>query len=134
MPRLVSEPEFQFRLWGALDRMLARLLVPPRSVMGPGRSGQVAAVYASHALGIPWLPPNLGAEAIPLNLRPVLVIDTAVQTGKTLRKLSNRLRRAGVHTRVLVVFREPPMVRFWYEDMVKFRLAPGHVKLSPAVT
>ncbi len=104
--RLVGEPEFH----AALMRALACVPDDVRCVMGPGRSGAVAAVYASHILHVPFLP--YGAT-VPGHLRRLLLIDTARQTGKTLRKAENRYREADPF--VLAVFEEPPRVVFWYE-------------------
>jgi len=78
-------------------------------VTGPGRSGAVAAVYASHVLRIPFVP--FGAAAAPRG-RP-LVIDTARSTGAALRKA---LRRYESFDPIeCVLFEEPPRVQFWYE-------------------
>ena len=79
-----------------------------RSVTGPGRSGAIASVYASHLLGVPWIP---AACDVPQELEPVLVVDTARQSGRTLRKMAKRLRAKYV----VAIFNEPPRVIFWYE-------------------
>lgn len=99
----VDEPDFRF----AIARRL-RWIGPVRSVMGPGRSGSIASVYASHLLGATWFPPT---AMVPDHLRPLLVIDTAMASGRTLRKLANR-HKADLS---LAIFNEPPRVRFWYE-------------------
>lgn len=80
------------------------------SVTGPGRSGAVAAVYASHILGVPFIP--YGATA-PTHLGRLLIIDTARASGATLRKAERRYRDADPF--VMVAFEEPPRVAFWYE-------------------
>lgn len=111
----IGEPEFAQALCAALDTSVEARLV--RSVTGPGRSGAVAAVYASHMLGIPFLPfgqPGPG---------PVLVIDTAMKTGRTIRRAVRRYERLGMAAYDLVVFDEGPAapgergsrLRFWYE-------------------
>lgn len=106
--RIISEEEFST----ALRRML---LAHPAasdwgSVTGPGRSGAVAAVYASHIMHIPFIP--YGSDA-PLHLGPLLIVDTAQQTGRTMRKAVRRYEDAKPYT--VVVFDEPPRVAFWYE-------------------
>jgi len=102
--RVVSPDEFVAVL---RDRLAG---VQARAVVGPGRSGAVASVYASHMLGIPFLP--YGTKC-PDHLRPLLVVDTARKSGATLRKAE---RYYGDGDTVTVwVFDEPPRVRFWYE-------------------
>lgn len=85
------------------------------SVTGPGRSGAIAAVYASHILSIPFIP--FGQKA-PLDLGRLLIIDTAVESGATLRKAGRRYANAahfnGVPL-VIALYNEPPRVVFWYE-------------------
>lgn len=102
--RIVTEPEFRQRL----SEVLATASTDDiGAVTGPGRSGAIAAVYASHMLGVPFVPE--GAR-IP-DLGRLLVIDTARESGATLRKMARR------HPGALVVacFEEPPRVAFWYE-------------------
>ena len=100
--RLVSEAEFAETIREKLHGVQADC------VMGPGRSGAIAAVYASHILGIPFIPYGRG---LPDNLSRLLIIDTATETGKTLRKAHRRYPGATV----LAVYNEPPRVVFWYE-------------------
>lgn len=102
--RTVSEQEFRERA----NEVLSPLMGQYKSVMGPGRSGAVASVYASHLLEIPWLP---ATASVPLHLRPVLVVDTAVLTGHTLKRFAGKVGAK----KALAVFHEPPIVRFWYE-------------------
>lgn len=102
--RLVTEPEFAKRLREVVEPLRGKVGV----VTGPGRSGAIAAVYASHELGVPYIPPT---GRIPERLRPLLLIDTAHWTGETIRK-ATRKTQADV---VVCVYVEPPMVRFWYE-------------------
>jgi len=112
MSRVISETEFRERLYRDLKGVQAGM------VTGPGRSGAIASVYASHYLGIPWLPFN---QDCPPNLRPLLIVDTAADSGRTLRKAVRRyedhaLVVAGYTTVIAVaLFIEPPRVRFWYE-------------------
>lgn len=103
--RVVSEAEFSAAI------RLRLLGVKARAVVGPGRSGAVASVYASHILGIPFIP--YGTEC-PEHLRPLLVVDTARKSGATLRKAE---RRYGGDCVVVHVFNEPPRLRFWYEKI-----------------
>jgi adenine/guanine phosphoribosyltransferase-like PRPP-binding protein len=113
--RTIAEPEFAAALRAALERAI--VAGTARSVTGPGRSGAIAAVYASHMLGIPFLPFGQEGPA------PVLVIDTAAKTGRTLRRAVRRYERMGLPAAALAVFDESPgeagdrgcRVRFWYE-------------------
>jgi len=116
--RVVSEEEFFTVLAQTLEPMRGSV----RSVTGPGRSGAVAAVYASHYLGVPFLP--VIARRLPGDLLPLLVIDTAALTGKTLRRAEARARKTvGLgpgDERVIAVAlwpdeRRDGRVRFWYE-------------------
>lgn len=106
MSRVVSEALFARRLVRAVKPFRGVF----RCVTGPGRSGAVAAVYASHRLGIPFIPEGVKP---PDTLRPVMVIDTASKTGRTLRRAVRRVGANG--TLGLAVFTEPPRIRFWYE-------------------
>lgn len=104
--RIVSEVEFQERI--------RELLSEPQfqecgSVTGPGRSGAIAAVYASHILRIPFVP--YGSKP-PAKLGRLLIIDTATETGETLKRASKRYNDEAL---VAVCYREPPRVAFWYE-------------------
>lgn len=95
-----------------LSEKLATISDKPKCVTGPGRSGAIASVYASHMLGIPFIPYG---QSVPEHLKPVLVVDTASLTGKTMRKAVKRYETdLGV-----VAFQEPPRVRFWYERGVE---------------
>lgn len=78
-------------------------------VTGPGRSGAIAAVYVSHMTGKPFAPYG---HSIPENLR-VLVVDTAVMTGATMRKAVRRYEKNRAFG--LYCYCEPPRVKFWYE-------------------
>lgn len=103
---VVSEAQFNQQLSEALSSSLTSRA---KSVTGPGRSGAIASVYASHKLGIPWIPYG---EACPEALQPILVIDTAELSGRTLRKAMRRYStKLGI-----AVFKQPPRVRFWYEN------------------
>lgn len=105
MSRVITEPEFAT----ALRRRL--LITGVKSVTGPGRSGAIASVYASHMLGLPWIPYG---DPCPQHLRPLLIVDTAMKTGRTMRKAYRRYEDGTAIG--IAVFNEPPRVRFWYED------------------
>lgn len=83
-----------------------------RSVTGPGRSGAIAAAFISHIYGVPFIPyKQLPGE----NVWPLLIADTAVQTGRTLSKAISFYNRAGIPNLSYWSFNEPPRVKFWYE-------------------
>jgi hypothetical protein len=103
----ISEPMFRQRLCQKLDEAdLSEI----GSVIGPGRSGAIAAVYASHMLGVPFIP--YGAS-IPFHLGRLLIIDTARESGATLRKMERKFEF--YRPIVIAVYEEPPRVVFWYE-------------------
>jgi hypothetical protein len=105
--KIITESEFSARLREALAASDA---VMCGSVTGPGRSGAIASVYASHILRIPFIP--FGA-VVPKRLGCLLIVDTASESGATMRKAA---RRYGDSLPVCVVaFQEPPRVAFWYE-------------------
>lgn len=103
--RIISEPEFDLRIRELLSGVDAGY------VTGPGRSGAVAAVYASHILHIPFIP--FGSPA-PVHLGRLLLVDTARESGKTLRKAERKYEYAS--PLVIVCYEEPPRVAFWYES------------------
>ena len=80
-------------------------------VTGPGRSGAIASVYASHFLGIPFVPFKR------MRGSRVLIVDTAVASGGTLRKASNYYHGAPT----IHAFEQPPRVKFWYERLSMMR-------------
>jgi hypothetical protein len=104
--RVVSESEFRERLRDVLAHARADDI---GAVTGPGRSGAIAAVYASHLLHVPFIPQG---RDCPAKLGRMLVIDTARLTGATLRKAARQYD----NPLVLVCFEEPPRVAFWYES------------------
>lgn len=106
--RIISEEEFRERIAKVLSEQNTDCQVG--SVTGPGRSGAVAAVYASHILRIPFIP--YGSLA-PAHLGRVLIIDTAMESGATLRKAERRYAYAD--PLVVACYHEPPRVAFWYE-------------------
>lgn len=100
---VISESDFATALRERLCGIAAR------AVTGPGRSGAIASVYASHMLGIPFLPYGVFC---PEHLRPLLIVDTARKSGVTLHRAA---RKYGEPCILVHVFDEPPRVRFWYE-------------------
>jgi len=110
--RIVTEPEFRTRLIDVLKAIDTDGSIG--SVTGPGRSGAIAAVYVSHLLGIPFIP--FGTYKVPIHLGKILIIDTARESGKTLRQAVRRYEKIeGVKVIEAVCFEEPPRVAFWYE-------------------
>lgn len=105
--RVVSETEFYARMKEVLD---GGDFDDAGCVTGPGRSGSLAAVYVSHYLHIPFIP--YGQEA-PANLGRILVVDTARESGATMRKAMRKY--AGANPLEAVFYEEPPRVVFWYE-------------------
>ena len=104
--RVVSEREFAERIQ---DLLADSRFDCVGSVTGPGRSGAVAAVYASHFLHVPFIP--FGSVA-PEHLGRLLVIDTARESGRTLDKAMRKYGRIAIS---LACYHEPPRVMFWYE-------------------
>lgn len=94
----------------ALQAALATFPHPFGAVTGPGRSGAVAAAYASYLTGRPFVPfgqPHPG---------PILVIDTATMTGRTIRKAARKIEKLGSVVYTLQVFASPvDRYHFWYE-------------------
>lgn len=105
--RFITEPTFRLDL-------IERLVSEPRQhcnfVTGPGRSGALMSVYVSHLTGIPFIPYGL---MMPANCKRLLLVDTARKSGETMRKA---MREYAAHDPVeLVLYEEPPRVKFWYE-------------------
>lgn len=114
--KIVSEKQFSDDLLKALnskwDSGEYRLVDSLKwyAVMGPGRSGAIVAVYLSHLLGIPFFP---FTTRLPEKIKGVLVADTCVQSGRTLRKIKARLGSRCINT--FFVYKEPPRLKMWYE-------------------
>jgi hypothetical protein len=106
--RKISEEEFRTALILFLDSIVHLNI---RSVSGPGRSGAIAAVYTSHYLAIPFIPQ--GGRIVD-DLRPHLIIDMAISSGKTLRKA---IRKTNAEY-AFAIFTEPPRAKFWYESEI----------------
>lgn len=111
--RVVGEEEFRRELHQSLRLADWEAI---GSVTGPGRSGAVAAVYASHMLGVPFIPYG---QKPPIDLGRLLIVDTATESGKTLRKATAKYEKMGATPITLAVFNEKdPLigrVAFWYE-------------------
>ncbi len=104
--RIISEVEFS----DCIKRLLSEGFDDIGSVTGPGRSGAIASVYASHILGVPFIPYK---SKVPEHLGSLLIIDTAMESGATMRKAERFYK--DVPLRSVVCFHEPPRVGFWYE-------------------
>lgn len=112
--RIISEAEFKERIEGMLlgdDGSVATIFEDIGCVTGPGRSGAIASVYASHILGVPFVP--FKTMNIPSHLGRLLIIDTATESGSTLRKAERVYRQFNPIVRAC--YHEPPRVAFWYE-------------------
>ncbi len=126
-------PERYLALLAELREAAPALDPPPDSVVGIKRSGLFPAVYLSHQLKLPMLTDG-EAKVFPYPKfsRP-LVVDTAIWSGKSARRVVERLRRRGVEQiRVLAMFaREDPrpevdglhyleltdrIIHFWYDE------------------
>lgn len=112
---IVPEKDFRSSFTKALDRLTDRF----DYVVGPGRSGAVAAVYASHHLAIPFLPYK---QFIPG--KRALVVDTAVLSGGTLRKAS-RVYKGAPFVYAFDQSQIGHRLKFWYEELSIMR-GKGH--------
>lgn len=101
---IVSEKEFR----QVFEKKLAG--TKAGAVTGPGRSGAIAAVYASYFLEIPFIPYG---QKCPDTLTPLLIVDTTRKTGKTLRRAEKKYPGSTS----IYAFDEPPRVHFWYEKL-----------------
>lgn len=101
---LITEEQFRIQL------RLCVADVKAGAVTGPGRSGAIAAVYASYLLGIPFVPFGHHFPG------PLLLLDTVSQTGKTLRRATAKLVRLGNTVTVRSVYSQQERLRFWYEN------------------
>jgi len=104
--KVISEKEFSERV-----RLVLEDCNECGCVTGPGRSGAVASVYASHILHIPFIP--YGSKP-PIHLGRLLIIDTAEESGSTMRKAGRRYSFAD--PKMVTCYKEPPRVMFWYES------------------
>ena len=113
MAKVISEEEFRYKI----EQYHSYLREPKwRSgtvVTGPGRSGAVAATYVSHFAGIPFTP--YGVE-LPSSIDHVIVVDTATNSGRTLRKAVREYNQN--HSVTPIAFydeRSFGRLKFWYE-------------------
>lgn len=105
---VVTETEFSVMLDQALEGLEA-----PVFITGPGRSGAIAAVYASYRLHRPFVP--FGHPGGPAG-STVLVIDTVSMSGRTIRKAVAKYERMGFVVRSLtVVPQNQKRHHFWFE-------------------
>lgn len=120
---MVSEQEFREVFINKLKylRDNHRLLDNTDYVTGPGRSGAIASVYASHFLGLPFVPYKHKIEG-----KRALVVDTAIESGATLRKASRLYGNAPI----VYGFSEPPRVKFWYETLSLVRGKGNEYKIT----
>lgn len=107
----VTEEQWRAAFYAELNEMKG---VKFDFVTGPGRSGHVAAVYASHYLGIPFKPHKCGVYK---EGEVVLVVDTVKYTGKTLRKAQQWYAKRGLIVAVAYALDETRghYYKMWYE-------------------
>ena len=103
MSKVITEAQFRQTLAEVL------LDVSAEAVTGPGRSGAIAAVFASYLLRIPFVPYG---QPFPGTL---LVIDTVSQSGKTMRKASRQCIKLAPRIIPVSVFNQAERLHFWYE-------------------
>ena len=122
--RRISESEFHNRLVEVLSGLPKREI---GSVTGPGRSGAIAAAYASHKLGVPFV---AFGSSCPKHLGRLLIIDTARKSGETLRKAGRRY--SAFDPIIVACYDEPPRLSFWYETYIN-RYAKVKLKKSSRI-
>lgn len=107
----LTEQAFRVHFYEALDRVDKNSF---DFVTGPGRSGAVASVYASHYLGLPFIPHKAGDY---ITFESVLVVDTVEYTGRTLRKASKWYQKRGLSVKTVFGFKEHRghYYKLWYE-------------------
>ncbi len=108
----MSEPEWRAEFYKALDQVKGQSFT---FVTAPGRSGAVAAVYASHYLGISFKPHKAGNYT---EDKSVLIVDTVEYTGRTLRKAKSWYGKRGLMPTVIFGVKEARRQYFkmWYEN------------------
>jgi adenine/guanine phosphoribosyltransferase-like PRPP-binding protein len=105
---VVSETEFSALVASALADEPT-----PDFIVGPGRSGAVAAVYASYRMHRPFVP--YGHPGGPKG-STVLIVDTVSMTGGTIRKARAKYERMGFVVRTLTIVPEnQKRHHFWFE-------------------
>ena len=108
MSRWVTEAQFSARM-----RETLRPEGNPAFVTGPGRSGAVAAIYASYFLKLPYVPWDCPCEG-----ECALIVDTASMSGRTMRRAVARYSRRYPSVESWVAFNESEQRHhFWYERM-----------------
>jgi adenine/guanine phosphoribosyltransferase-like PRPP-binding protein len=107
----MTEQEWREHFFRALDDIEASQF---DFVTGAGRSGAVAAVYASHYLGLPFKPHKSGNYT---DDSAVLIVDTVEYTGKTLRKAKSWYERKGLIAVTAYAIKEEHghYFKMWYE-------------------
>lgn len=107
----MTEQEWRGHFFAALDSIDKSKF---DFVTGPGRSGAVAAVYASHYLGLPFKPHKAGNYD---DDTVCLVVDTVEYTGKTLRKAVSWYQRKGLICESAFAIKETRghYFKMWYE-------------------
>jgi adenine/guanine phosphoribosyltransferase-like PRPP-binding protein len=111
MWKRMSEGVWREAFYTALDDVKG---IPFDFVTGPGRSGHLAAVYASHYLGLPFIPHKTGNY---FGHKRVLVVDTVEYTGKTLRKAEKWYAKRGMDATSCFAIKETKghYYKMWYE-------------------
>jgi hypothetical protein len=107
--KIISESEFRDRINEVITINFAAI-AECNCVTGPGRSGAIAAAYASHITRLPFIP--FGKNGLKGSC--TLVIDTAKESGETLKKAARKY--VEYNPLVLWCYEEPPRVMFWYES------------------
>lgn len=107
----MSEEVWAEAFYSALDEVMSN---PFDFVTGPGRSGAVAAVYASHYLGLPFIPHKVGRYE---GYESVLIVDTVEYTGRTLRKAQKWYMKRGLIATTCFAIKETRghYFKMWYE-------------------
>lgn len=85
----------------------------PYFVTGPGRSGAIASVYASHFLKVPFVPFGV---MLPGDKRGVMIVDTAMNSGRTMRRALKKYDRYLPTMMWFYNEKEQGRVKFWYEN------------------
>lgn len=73
-------------------------------------AGFLFLLAAEAILGVPFIP---FGQMLPPELGRMLIVDTAIQSRRTLRKAAGKYGEA--NPQILAVFAEPPRITFWYE-------------------
>ena len=127
---IITEPEFRAKVLSLKEKACqGSSPEAPLFVTGPGRSGAIASVYASHLWGAAFLPFGEIPDCPP---EDILVVDTAKNTGRTLRKAARRYPGCWQ-----IAFYDEGVsgsaqgIHFWYENCVN---RPGCHLLPPRAT